>query len=114
MSASWNDCFDQPDDDAPDAGLRVLGAGESVGSSDTALEIVEEDDFGTGFRQPEYADAWWFMARLDGCVEFGQMTNGKRDGSEHACNIDQLIVLLTRVRDHMAARGKEPPHAPAR
>lgn len=42
---------------------------------------------------------------LYGCVEFGQMTDGKRDGSEHACDLEQLIVMLCRVRDHMKARG---------
>lgn len=105
---SWNDCWEQPEDYVPDP-ARILGAGEQVNAGrDTALEIVNEDSFGTGFRQPEFADAWWFMARMDGCVEFGQMEGGKRSGSEHACDLDQLIALMVRVRDHMKARVPGP------
>ena len=101
---SWNDCFDLDGDEDTRPG-EVIGEGCSVDGGETSLKIVKEDDFATGFVQPEFSDAWWFLARMDGCVEFGQMVDGRREGSEHACNLAQLIALLSRVQSHMALRS---------
>lgn len=111
----WSDCFDL-DGDEDDRPGKIIGEGESVDGGETALKIVKEDDFATRFVQPEFSDAWWFLARMDGCVEFGQLDGGKRNGSEHVCNLTQLIALLSRVQAHMSIRSDsygEPGEPPA-
>lgn len=102
---SHNDCFRDYPGDQPQPAKRLKGP--AVPGCETDLWVVIEDDFAVGFQQPEFSDAWWFHARRDGCLSFGQMRDSKVEGGEHACDINQLIALLTVVRDYMAATAPE-------
>lgn len=102
MSESWNDAFRLRKDHEPEPKTSVHG--QHVPGRETSLWVVNIDDYATGFQQPDFSDAWWFLAKEDGCVEFGQLRDGEWRGGEHACNIDQLISLLRAVRDYMRAK----------